>query len=62
MAIRLKVAGFPADSFLLCNDEEALLNEIKACDGEIVYILATYTAMINLRKFLHAKGYIDKIW
>ncbi|MGH4118432.1 MurT ligase domain-containing protein [Clostridium sp.] len=62
MAIRLKVAGFNSDSFLLCNDEEALLKEIKACDGEIVYILATYTAMINLRKFLHTKGYIDKIW
>ncbi len=62
MAIRLKVAGFPSDSFLLCKEEESLLNEIKACDGEIVYILATYTAMINLRKFLHSKGYIDKIW
>jgi UDP-N-acetylmuramyl tripeptide synthase len=62
MAIRLKVAGFPSDSFLLCSEEESLLNEIKACDGEIVYILATYTAMINLRKFLHSKGYIDKIW
>ncbi|MBU3110857.1 Mur ligase family protein [Clostridium lacusfryxellense] len=62
MAIRLKVAGFSSDSFLLCSDEEKLLNEIKVCNGEIVYILATYTAMINLRKFLHAKGYIDKIW
>ncbi|MBZ9688877.1 Mur ligase family protein [Clostridium estertheticum] len=62
MAIRLKVAGFPAESFLLCKDEEALLHQIKACDGEIVYILATYTAMIDLRKFLHAKGHIDKIW
>jgi len=62
MAIRLKVAGFSSDSFLLCKDEETLLNEIKVCNGEIVYVLATYTAMINLRKFLHAKGYIDKIW
>lgn len=62
MAVRLKVAGFPSDAFLLCQDEEELLNNIKACDGEIVYILATYTAMINLRKFLHSKGYIHKIW
>ncbi|WP_125004477.1 Mur ligase family protein [Clostridium tagluense] len=62
MAIRLKVAGFEADSFLLCNHDEDLLNQIKSCDGEIVYILATYTAMIDLRKFLYAKGYIDKIW
>ncbi|MCJ7691394.1 MAG: MurT ligase domain-containing protein, partial [Clostridiaceae bacterium] len=62
MAIRLKVAGFKSDYFLLCNDEEALLKEIKDCNDEIVYILATYTAMINLRKFLHTKGYIDKIW
>jgi len=62
MAIRLKVAGFSSDSFLLCKDEQTLLNEIKGCNGEIVYILATYTAMINLRKFLHTKGYINKIW
>ena len=62
MAIRLKVAGFKSDSFILCNDEECLLKEIKNCSGEIVYILATYTAMITLRKFLHTKGYIDKIW
>jgi len=62
MAIRLKVAGFSSDSFLLCSDEEALLNEIKTCNGETVYILATYTAMINLRKFLHTKGYINKLW
>ena len=62
MAIRLKVAGFKSDSFVLCNDEEDLLKEIKSCSGEIVYILATYTAMITLRKFLHTKGYIDKIW
>jgi len=62
MAIRLKVAGFSSDSFLLCSDEETLLNKIKSCNGEIVYILATYTAMINLRKFLHTKGYIKKIW
>ncbi|WP_298838683.1 Mur ligase family protein [Clostridium sp.] len=62
MAIRLKVAGFSSDSFLLCSDEETLLKEIKSCKGEIVYILATYTAMINLRKFLHTKGYINKIW
>lgn len=62
MAIRLKVAGFKSDSFLLCNDEDTLLKEIKASSSEIVYVLATYTAMINLRKFLHSKGYIDKIW
>ena len=62
MAIRLKVAGFSSESFLLCSDDETLLNKIKSCHGEIVYVLATYTAMINLRKFLHTKGYINKIW
>ena len=62
MAIRLKVAGFSSEYFLLCSDDETLLNKIKSCNGEIVYVLATYTAMINLRKFLHTKGYINKIW
>jgi lipid II isoglutaminyl synthase (glutamine-hydrolysing) len=62
MAVRLKVAGLPKDSFRICEEYEELLKEIKSCESSTVYILATYTAMINFRKYLHSKGYIKKLW
>lgn len=62
MAVRLKVAGLPADNFKLCEEYDVLLSEIKSCEASTVYILATYTAMINFRKYLHGKGYIRSLW
>jgi UDP-N-acetylmuramyl tripeptide synthase len=62
MAVRLKVAGLSKDSFKLSEDYESLLNEISVSETPVVYILATYTAMINFRKFLHSKGHIKKLW
>ncbi|ERI95658.1 Mur ligase middle domain protein [Clostridiales bacterium oral taxon 876 str. F0540] len=62
MAVRLKVAGLNQQKFILCDNYEILLNQIKDCETEYIYVLATYTAMINYRKFLHSKGYIKKLW
>ncbi len=62
MAIRLKIAGLNTDSFVTAETYDELLKNIKLCENETVYILATYTAMINFRKFLHGKGYIKNIW
>lgn len=62
MAVRLKIAGLPEDQFKLCENYDALLNEINTCEMPIVYVLATYTAMINFRKYLQSKGYIKKFW
>ena len=62
MAVRLKIAGLSSDKFVICEGYEKLLEEIKGCTNNTVYILATYTAMINFRKFLNSKGYIKKLW
>jgi UDP-N-acetylmuramyl tripeptide synthase len=62
MALRLKIAGLPEDHFKLCENYDSLLNEINTCEMPIVYVLATYTAMINFRKYLQGKGYIKKFW
>lgn len=62
MAVRLKIAGLSPDKFVICEAYEKLLEEIKGCNNNTVYILATYTAMINFRKFLNSKGYIKKLW
>ena len=41
---------------------ENLTNQIKNGKNKKIYILATYTAMINYRKYLHSKGYIKNLW
>ncbi|EPB8168541.1 MurT ligase domain-containing protein [Clostridium perfringens] len=62
MAVRLKIANLPVEKFLIKEDFEGLTEAIKNSKENKVYILATYTAMINYRKYLHSKGYIDKLW
>jgi UDP-N-acetylmuramyl tripeptide synthase len=62
MAVRLKVAGLNVDKFVLKEDYEELTDKIKESTSKKLYILATYTAMINYRKYLHSKGYINKLW
>lgn len=62
MAIRLKIAGFNRDKFVLCENDEELLRELKNTTDNTTYILATYTAMLHLRKLLFSEGYIEKLW
>lgn len=62
MAVRLKVAGLDYTKFSMCESYEDVLTSINSAPGEIVYILATYTAMIDFRKFLHSKKLIEKLW
>jgi lipid II isoglutaminyl synthase (glutamine-hydrolysing) len=62
MATRLKVAGLTAEKFTLDETFEELLDSILGCEVDVIYILATYTAMIDFRKFLHSKGYIKNLW
>lgn len=62
MAIRLKTAGLDQNSFEIEKDYETLTNKIINSSTDKIYILATYTAMINYRKHLYSKGYINKLW
>lgn len=62
MAVRLKIAGLDYKKFIVEENYEDLTAKIKNSISDRVYILATYTAMINYRKYLHSKGYIDKLW
>lgn len=62
MAVRLKVAGLQEKQFLPSESYDKLLEEIAKGTTNKVYILATYTAMIQFRKFLHSKGYIKNLW
>lgn len=62
MAVRLKVAGLDVNKFVLEEDYEKLTEKLRQSKSDKIYILATYTAMINYRKYLHSKGYIKKLW
>ncbi len=62
MGIRLKVAGFDLDKFQFVDNESQLIEGIKNCEDENICLLATYTAMINLKKYLYKNKYIKKLW
>ena len=62
MAVRLKIANLKEESFKICESDDELINNIVNTESESIYVLVTYTAMLHLRKLLHSKGYINKIW
>lgn len=62
MAVRLKIAGLDEEKFIIETEFENLTSKIKESTNNKIYILATYTAMINYRKHLYSKGYIKKLW
>jgi hypothetical protein len=62
MAIRLKISGFNTENFKVSQDFDNLLDNIKNSPSGFIYVLSTYTAMIDFRKYLHSKGYIKKLW
>ncbi|GCF95128.1 UDP-N-acetylmuramyl peptide synthase [Enterococcus florum] len=59
MALRLKVAGIPEERLTEKESLPDVIEGIKQLPTEHVYILATYTAVLQLRKELAQKGYID---
>ena len=62
MAVRLKIAGLDPSRFIMESEYEKLVESFKNSSQDKIYVLATYTAMINFRKYLHSKGYIEKLW
>ena len=60
MTLRLKVAGINEDILTEVNELKQVIEEIKSAQTEHVYILATYTAVLNLRKELTQQGFIKE--
>jgi UDP-N-acetylmuramoyl-L-alanyl-D-glutamate--2,6-diaminopimelate ligase len=59
MGRRLRVAGIPTECITEVEDDfEELVEEIKNSTSDQVFILATYTAVLNLRKHLAEKKII----
>jgi UDP-N-acetylmuramyl tripeptide synthase len=64
MAVRLKYALVPEDRIVVEPDPRRALElalEL-AAPGETVYVLPTYTAMLELREVLHQDGHVAGFW
>ncbi|HIZ96790.1 MAG TPA: Mur ligase family protein [Candidatus Ligilactobacillus excrementavium] len=59
ITFRLRVAGVPEENFEQEEDLEKVLEKIKGMPTKHVYVLATYTAVLQLRKMLAQQGYIE---
>lgn len=63
MNLRLKHAGVPEGARTVAGDlAEALDLAVRTSDGHHLYILPTYTAMLQLRKILQQRGYVHGFW
>lgn len=58
MTLRMKVAGIPDSQIKEVDSLASVIDEIKRLPTEQVFILATYTAVLQLRKELANQGYI----
>ncbi|MGX7173010.1 Mur ligase family protein [Enterococcus ratti] len=58
MTLRLKVAGISEDKLIETKEINEAIKNIKQLPTEHVYILATYTAVLQLRKELANQGFI----
>ncbi|WP_314061591.1 Mur ligase family protein [uncultured Vagococcus sp.] len=58
MTLRMKVAGIPESQIKEVDSLIHVIDEIKQLPTEQVFILATYTAVLQLRKELANQGYI----
>ncbi len=62
MAVRLKYAGVPQDRIEVVEDIEASLDRALERGRETVFALPTYTALIELRRHLSARGFAEEYW
>jgi len=60
IGMRLKYAG--ADRIDVVVSAEAALDAVAACGNGPVYLLATYTAMLELRRLLEQRGLVRPFW
>jgi UDP-N-acetylmuramyl tripeptide synthase len=64
MVLRLKYAGVAAERIVMEKDWWRALERGRAAlrDGERLYVLPTYTAMLQIRDLLARKGYVSGFW
>jgi UDP-N-acetylmuramyl tripeptide synthase len=62
IALRLKYAGWPEDSIEVVPDVEGSLDRALSEAPKRLFALPTYTALLELRKLLAARGLAEEFW
>ena len=62
MALRLKYAGWPERSIEVVPEIEGSLDRALAEGASRLFALPTYTALLELRKLLAARGLAEEFW
>ena len=64
MAVRLKYAGIFTDHITVEKDYGNMLDDAleHVNSGETLYILPTYTAMLDIRKILKKRFHLKNFW
>ena len=64
MAVRLKYAGIPSDSIFVRHGEAQLIDSMMEAskENDTVYILPTYTAMLDIRNELKKRFNLKEFW
>jgi len=63
LALRFKYAGLEVTRLHVVSDlGEALDAALAATDGDRLYALPTYTALLELREELASRGYVEQFW
>ncbi len=63
LALRFKYAGVPTTRIVVTPDvPNALDSALAGASGRTVYVLPTYTAMLELRELLHRRGQAASSW
>ncbi len=64
MRIRLKYAGLPTERVEVASGSAAAVDAAlrMAADGDEVFVLPTYTAMLELRSEMAGRGYLRQFW
>jgi UDP-N-acetylmuramyl tripeptide synthase len=64
MAVRLKYAMVPEDRIVVESDPRRAISQAleRAAPGETIYVLPTYTAMLELREVLRQDGHVAGFW
>jgi UDP-N-acetylmuramyl tripeptide synthase len=62
MALRLKYAGWPQETIEVEPEIDASLDRAVAAAPRRVFALPTYTALLELRKLLAARGLAEEFW
>jgi lipid II isoglutaminyl synthase (glutamine-hydrolysing) len=61
LALRMKYAGLPTDRIRVVDDVAAGLDAALAGEGPL-YVIPTYTALLELRELLTRRGQAEAYW